>query len=86
LGFSIPRSDLHVNALFEYAAEERRSPPRVGLLYRQGPSDETLANWTRVFGKAAVHEIEREGIPTQTAESIAATWNSVIRFIAESPS
>ncbi|MGA2184246.1 MAG: hypothetical protein ABSH47_14585 [Bryobacteraceae bacterium] len=83
LGFSIPRSDLHVNALFEYVAQERTKMPRIGLIYRRDCSDQTLANWTRVFGNSAVHEIETRGMATQSVESIERGWHSILDFVAE---
>ena len=80
LGFSIPRSDLHINALLEYVAEQRKTMPPIGLVYLKGESDETLANWQRIFGEPAVRKIENRGLPTQTDEEVTQLWAKLLDF------
>jgi hypothetical protein len=80
LGFSIPRSDLHINALLEYVAEQRKEMSPIGLVYLRGDSDKTLSNWHRIFGESAVTEIEDRGMPTKTTEEITQSWKRLLGF------
>jgi hypothetical protein len=84
-GFSIPRSDLHISALFELAAEtfKRKVPRKIGLIYKSGPKDQTLSNWTRTFGSENIEEINNNGLPTSSVEAIDRMWKKIWDMISQ---
>lgn len=84
LGFSIPRSDLYISALLELVAQSTvgRRPKKLGLIYRSGPNDRTASNWRRIFGNAAIEEIETEGIDVSSVEAIKSLWVKIFRSIS----
>jgi hypothetical protein len=85
-GFSIPRSDLHINALFDLAKDASATEGRkkIGLIYKAGAEDHTLANWTRIFGsKHRTEEIANNGLDTSSADAIDNVWEDIFDIIRQ---
>jgi hypothetical protein len=78
LGLSIPKSDLHVNALFEAAND---TPKQIGICYRSGGSDRTVDNWQRCFPNSTVTVLASNGMPTDSPATIQQFWDSAFRWL-----
>ena len=83
LGFSIPRSDLHINAFFQLVAEaemEKRNK-KIGLIFKSSINDQTLSNWTRIFGNKNLSVINDQGIPVLSVDEINDMWEKINSLI-----
>lgn len=60
LGFSLPRSDLHISSLLHQVTTFRNfSPKSIGLVYKEQQGDSTIKNWEKIFGKGSVTVLGR---------------------------
>ena len=73
LGFSLPPSDLHINAVFESIKWEGK---RVSLCYKGSANDTTLDNWKRVTNNASVDVLTDQGFDFSSTESIDLFWSN----------
>jgi hypothetical protein len=78
VGFSIPRSDLHVATLFEAANTGRQ---RIAICYRSAVDDVTQENWARAFPGNSVEVLTDTGIPNGSAIEIQNFWDRVGRWL-----
>jgi hypothetical protein len=78
IGFSIPKSDLHVSTLFESADNAAK---KIALCYEAGGTDETVDNWQRCFKNSKITELTASGLPTDSVATIRRFWNSAFRWL-----
>lgn len=82
LGFSIPRSDLHIASLLHLIATSKNFGYKsIGIVYKKIESDITLENWIRIFGEKAIDVLEENGIPVANIEDFKNFWDKLIAFI-----
>ncbi|MBA2848249.1 hypothetical protein G4V39_04535 [Thermosulfuriphilus ammonigenes] len=82
LGFSIPRSDLHVASLLHIVATNKNFGYKsIGIVYKKSKTDTTPENWIRIFGEKSVDILEENGIPIASTEEFENFWNKLIAFI-----
>ena len=79
IGFSLPPSDLHVCAAFEAI---NWSDKKLGLVFREGPADETEMHWKRVAGGQAISMTINTGVPLDTTTTVKSFWKSVNDFVS----
>ena len=79
IGFSLPPSDLHVCAAFEAI---NWSDKKLGLVFREGPADETEMHWKRVAGGQAISMTINTGVPLDTTTTVKGFWKSVNDFVS----
>jgi len=78
IGFSLPPSDLHVCAAFEAI---NWTGKKLGLVFREGPSDDTEKHWRRVAGGQAISMTINTGIPLESESAVNGFWDKVRTFL-----
>jgi hypothetical protein len=78
VGFSLPPSDLHVCAAFEAI---NWSDKKLGLVFREGPADDTEMHWKRVAGAQAISMTINTGVPLDSTTSVKGFWKTVSDFV-----
>lgn len=79
IGFSLPRSDLHVSAAFEAV---NWADKKVGLVFQDGVNEKTAFRWRRVASRAAsVSVLSENGLPAKSVGEIANFWRSIHEFL-----
>ena len=79
LGFSLPPSDLHVCGAFEAI---NWSDKKLGLVFREGPADDTEMHWKRVAGGQAISMTINTGIPLDSTTAVKSFWKTVSDFVS----
>jgi hypothetical protein len=79
VGFSLPPSDLHVCAAFEAI---NWSDKKLGLVFREGPADDTEIHWKRVAGGQAISMTINTGVPLDSTTSVKSFWKTVSDFVS----
>lgn len=78
MGFSLPPSDLHVCAAFEAI---NWNDKKLGLVFKEGPADDTEMHWKRVAGGQSLSMTINTGIPLGSVSTVNRFWKEVSDFL-----